>query len=89
MASITINAVEVGANRVGSLTGNEHLLVTTKDGKPSTLTVNQILDYVDDPIIESVGKSAIEAVEETIDEKIKEGLKEIDPNNNLTWNEVL
>jgi hypothetical protein len=40
MASITINAVEVGANRVGSLTGNEHLLVTTKDGKPSTLTVN-------------------------------------------------
>jgi hypothetical protein len=45
------------------------------------------LDYVDDPIIESVGKSAIEAVEEKIDEKIAEGLKDIDPNNNLTWND--
>ena len=40
MASITINAVDLGANRTTSLTGNEHLLVTTKDGKPSTLTVN-------------------------------------------------
>lgn len=89
MASITINAVEVSVNRTASLTGNEQLLVTTKDGKPSTLTVNQILDYVDDPIIESVGKSAIEAVEETIDKKIEEGLKDIDPNNNFTWNEVL
>lgn len=89
MASITINAVEVSVNRASSLTGNEHLLVTTKDGKSSTLTVNQILDYVDDPIIESVEKSAIAAVEETIDKKIEEGLKEIDPNNNLTWNEVL
>jgi hypothetical protein len=46
------------------------------------------LDYVDDPIIESVGKSAIEAVEETIDKKIEEGLKDIDPNNNFTWNDV-
>jgi hypothetical protein len=46
------------------------------------------LDYVDDPIIESVEKSAIEAVEETIDKKIEEGLKDIDPNNNLTWNDV-
>lgn len=89
MASITICAVTGNGASSTVLTGKEQLLVTTKDGKPSTLTVNQILDYVDDPIIESVGKSAIEAVEETIDEKIKEGLKEIDPNNNLTWNEVL
>lgn len=89
MASITINTVEVSARSASSLTGGEQLLVTTKDGSSSTLTVNQILDYVDDPIIESVGKSAIEAVEETIDKKIEEGLKEIDPNNNLTWNEVL
>lgn len=89
MASITINTVVASGQNSSALTGNEQLLVTTKDGKPSTLTVNQILDYVDDPIIESVGKSAIEAVEETIDKKIEEGLKEIDPNNNLTWNEVL
>jgi hypothetical protein len=40
MASITINTVEVSANRATSLTGNEQLLVTTKDGKSSTLTVN-------------------------------------------------
>ena len=88
MASITINAVGINVDRASSLTGNERLLVTHKDGKPSTLTVNQILDYVDDPIIESVEKSAIEAVEETIDKKIEEGLKDIDPNNNLTWNDV-
>ena len=88
MASITINAVGINVDRASSLTGNERLLVTNKDGKPSTLTVNQILDYVDDPIIESVEKSAIEAVEETIDKKIEEGLKDIDPNNNLTWNDV-
>ena len=88
MASITINAVGINVDRASSLTGNERLLVTNKDGKPSTLTVNQMLDYVDDPIIESVGKSAIEAVEETIDKKIEEGLKDIDPNNNLTWNDV-
>lgn len=87
MASITINTVEVSARSASSLTGGEQLLVTTKDGSSSTLTVNQILDYVDDPIIESVGKSAIEAVEEKIDEKIAEGLKDIDPNNNLTWND--
>ena len=88
MASITINAVGINVDRASSLTGNERLLVTNKDGKPSTLTVNQILDYVDDPIIESVEKSAIEAVEETIDKKIEEGLKDIDPNNNFTWNDV-
>lgn len=87
MASITINTVEVSARSASSLTGGEQLLVTTKDGSSSTLTVNQILDYVDDPIIESVEKSAIEAVEEKIDEKIAEGLKDIDPNNNLTWND--
>ena len=40
MASITINAVGINADRASSLTGNERLLVTTKDGKPSTLTVN-------------------------------------------------
>lgn len=88
MASITINTVEVSARSASSLTGGEQLLVTTKDGSSSTLTVNQILDYVDDPIIESVEKSAIEAVEETIDKKIEEGLKDIDPNNNFTWNDV-
>lgn len=89
MASITIHAVTGTSTSSSGITGSEQLLVTTKDGQTSTLTINQILDYVDDPIIESVEKSAIEAVEETIDEKIKEGLKEIDPNNNLTWNEVL
>lgn len=89
MASITINTVVVSGQSSSALTGSEQLLVTSKNGVSSTLTVNQILDYVDDPIIESVGKSAIEAVEETIDKKIEEGLKEIDPNNNLTWNEVL
>ena len=88
MASITINTVVVSGQSSSALTGSEQLLVTSKNGVSSTLTVNQILDYVDDPIIESVGKSAIEAVEETIDKKIEEGLKDIDPNNNLTWNDV-
>lgn len=40
MASITINTVVVGGQSSSALTGNEQLLVTTKDGKPSTLTVN-------------------------------------------------
>lgn len=88
MASITINTVVVSGQSSSALTGSEQLLVTSKNGVSSTLTVNQILDYVDDPIIESVEKSAIEAVEETIDKKIEEGLKDIDPNNNLTWNDV-
>lgn len=88
MASITINTVVASGQNSSALTGSEQLLVTSKNGVASTLTVNQILDYVDDPIIESVGKSAIEAVEETIDKKIEEGLKDIDPNNNFTWNDV-
>lgn len=40
MPSITINAVETNANRASSLTGNEHLLVATQEGEPSTLTVH-------------------------------------------------
>lgn len=40
MASITIHAAIGKSVNSAALTGNEQLLVTTKDGKPSTLTVN-------------------------------------------------
>lgn len=93
MASITIDPVRAKFNNTSDVTGDEKILVINKGGKPSTIKVNQILDKIDDEIVDRIDDQVIEKVEnqieEKIDEIIDERLENIDPNNNLTWNEVL
>ena len=56
MASITINEVSKPIlPSTTTITGEEKLVSIGRDGKPSTVSVNQILDKVDDSI-DNVGK---------------------------------
>ena len=48
MASITINEVSKPILPSTTITGEEKLVSIGRDGKPSTVSVNQILDKVDD-----------------------------------------
>lgn len=93
MASITIGPIYGGYHSTTDVTGEEKILIINKGGKPSTIKVNQILDKIDDEIVDRIDDQVIEKVEnqieEKIDEIIDERLENIDPNNNLTWNEVL
>lgn len=98
MASITISPVSSTPAPQGmtTVTGDEKLIVINKGGKTSTISVNQILDLVDDDIVdriddqltEQVKEQVTEQVSDKIDEIIDERLENVDPNNNLTWNDV-
>ena len=83
MASITISPVSSTPAPQGmtTVTGDEKLIVINKGGKTSTISVNQILDFVDDDLV-------TEQVSDKIDEIIDERLENVDPTNNLNWNEV-
>lgn len=98
MASITISPVSspLAPQGTTTVTGDEKLIVINKGGKTSTISVNQILDLVDDDIIDRIDDQLAEQVTEQvtgqvsdkIDEIIDERLENVDPNNNLTWNDV-
>lgn len=94
MASITISPVSSTPAPQGmtTVTGDEKLIVINKGGKTSTISVNQILDLVDDDIVDRIddqlAAQVTEQVSDKIDEIIDERLENVDPNNNLTWNDV-
>ena len=92
MASITINPIQTKVINITKVSGSEKLLVINRGGKPSTIEVNQILDKIDDEIIDRIDDQLIEKVEDQIEDRIDDiiddRLENIDPNNNLTWNNV-
>lgn len=90
MASITINPIQ--DNKVSpstNITGEEKVIIINSNGTRSTISVNQILNKVDDGIIDRIDDPILEKVEDQLDEMIEDRLENIDPNNNLNWNEVL
>lgn len=89
MASITINPVSNSPSATTEVTGGEKILAINREGKPATITVNQILDKVDDSIVDRIDDEILEKVEDQIDDMIDERLDNIDTNTNLNWNEVL
>lgn len=90
MASITISPVSSAPfTGTTSVTGDEKLIVINKGGKTSTISVNQIIDKMDDDIIDRIDDPILELVEDQIADMIEDRLDDIDPsNNNLNWNEV-
>lgn len=92
MASITINPVRIQVPTSTEITGDEKIIIMNSNGVRSTVSVNQIFNKVDDQIterIDEIDDPIIEKVEEQIDDMIEERLENIDPNNNLKWNEVV
>ena len=88
MASITINSIVNRVPATASVTGEEKLLIINKDGKTSTIAVNQILDKIDDDIVDRIDDPVIEAVKGQIDEIVNDRLDEIDPDFSLKWHDV-
>lgn len=88
MASITINQVPPRIPASTEITGEEKLITISGSGKPTTVSVNQLLDKVDDGIVDRIDDQVIEKIEDQIDEIIDDRLENIDPNNNLKWNDV-
>jgi hypothetical protein len=94
MASITISTASPIKTSVDSeLTGEEKLITVNGKGKPSAITVNQILDKMDDNIVANVESQVITSGETEIKTRVDEVMEEvkeevIDQANNLTWNDV-
>lgn len=88
MASITISPVHDKSLKTTSVTGSEKILVISQEGKPATIAVNQVIDKLDDDIVDRIDDQVIEKIEDQIDEIIDERLENVDPNNNLKWNDV-
>ena len=89
MASITINTVNQGLNIKSDVTGKEKIIVINSNGKPATITVDQIIDKTDDSIVDRIDDQILEKVEDQIENIIDDRLENIDTNTNLNWNEVL
>lgn len=89
MASITINPVQNQVPTSTNITGDEKIIIINSNGTTSAISVNQILSKVDDGIIDRIDDPILEKVEDQLDEMIEDRLENIDPNNNLNWNEVL
>lgn len=88
MASITINPVTSNRFMYSNVTGSEQLVAINKDGRPSTISVNQIFDRYDDDIVDRIDDQILEKVEDQIENIIDDRLDNIDPEFNLKWNEV-
>lgn len=88
MASITINPVTSNMFTSPSITGSEQLVTINKDGRPSTISVNQIFDRYDDDIVDRIDDQILEKVGDQIEDIIDDRLDNIDPEFNLKWNEV-
>lgn len=88
MASITISPVHDKSLKTTSVTGGEKILVISQEGKPATIEVNQIIDKLDDDIVGRIDDQVIEKIEGQIDDIIDDRLENVDPNNNLKWNDV-
>lgn len=89
MASITINQVPPRMPASTEITGEEKLISINSSGKPTTVSVNQLLDKVDDGIVDRVEDQVIDQILETVDDKIDDRIDEaIDNASNLKWNDV-
>lgn len=87
MASITINPVSSKVSEITGVTGTEKLIAINKDGKPSTIAVNQILEKIDDGIVDRIDDQILDKVEDQIDEAVDERLDNVE--FKLKWNEVI
>lgn len=94
MATISIGVVDK-TNKVNtSVTGEERLVVINKSGVPTTISLNKIIDKLDDFIVEDdllakVEDNVIDKVEDQLDEIVKDALNNLDHECNITWNNVL
>lgn len=82
MATISIGVVEK-TNKVNtSVTGEERLVVINKSGVPTTISLNKIIDKLDDFIVED---DLLNKVEDNVIDKVEDQLDEIveDAINNL------
>jgi hypothetical protein len=71
MASITINEVSKPILPFTTITGDEKLVSIGKDGKPSTVSVNQIIDKMDDSIVDRVEEQILVSVDNQIEERVE------------------
>lgn len=86
MASITIStASPIKTSTSAELTGEEKLISVNSQGKPTAVTVNQLLDKMDDDISANVEAEVMASVNAKIDGRIDEV---IDNANNLKWTNV-
>jgi hypothetical protein len=94
MASITIGITPpIKVNTSTEITGEEKLVTLSSTGKPVTITVNQILDKVDEDISDRVEDQVVDQIMETVDAKIEDRIEDrideaVDNANNLKWTNV-
>lgn len=100
MASITIGPTGPTNQPSADLSGEEKIVTIDKQGKISVITVNQVLDKMDDDLVERIGDELIdkiddpiydkvlEQVQDEIEDVINDRLDEVDPNKAFTWTDV-
>jgi hypothetical protein len=89
MASITINEVPRQVPTSTNITGDEKLVSIDINGKPSVISINQILDKVDDSLADRVEDQVVDQIMDTVDDKIEDRIDEaIDNASNLKWTNV-
>lgn len=89
MASITINEIPIKVPTSTTITGDEKLVSIDNAGKPSVVSINQILDKVDDSLADRVEDQVVDQIMDTVDDKIDDRIDEaIDNASNLKWTNV-
>lgn len=73
MASITINPVSVQIPT--TITGEEKLVTIGANGEPITISINQILNKVDDSIADKVENQVLNSVDEQIEERVEQAIE--------------
>lgn len=70
MSSIILNPVSNAIHTSTQLTGNEKLVTIGPHGQPSTVSVDSILNKVDDSIADRVEDQVMDQILESVDEKV-------------------
>ena len=71
MASITINPVSVQIP-TSTITGEEKLVTIGANGKSITVSINQILNKVDDSIADRVEDQVLNSIDNQIEDRVEQ-----------------
>lgn len=96
MASITISAIPNKVQMSSDIHGDSKFIVFNTNGEPASVSVNQLLDKLDDQVIDKIDDELLEQMEGNITDKLEDQIGEIiddrlenaDIGNNLNWNDV-
>lgn len=76
MASITINTIPSRTSTTSELQGDSKFIVFNTNGEPSSVSIDQLVDKLDDEVIDKIDDEFLEKMEDSITDKLEDAIDE-------------